>query len=95
MHKLMQRRNNIGGMRRARSRRRKQNDVMSCTRKSACTSGLPQYALRAVARNSIPDALRCSEGDPPWIAFLQCITYNQSYYGMVIVPSLFVDTLEI
>ena len=74
---------------------REQDHIVAGKGERAGAGGLAELALRAVAQHGIAQALSSSEGDPPWIAFAQRITYNHSHQGMVIAPSLGEHALKI
>ncbi len=49
---------------------------------SACTGGLPQHTLTAVANRCIAKPFRCNEGDLPSSAAFVMMQYTDSQEGM-------------
>lgn len=66
----------------------KENHVDTRRGKRACACRFAKLALRTVAQHSIPQPLRCSEGDPPGAAFTFTIAYDHTYQGVVVSPPL-------
>ena len=74
--------------------RREENHVVAIGGKRGGARGLTQDALAPVPKDGVSKALRCNEGDPTRIAFVERC-YSDSQKGVVVPSPLREDPLKI